>query len=97
MNNYYHEIGPEVCNKIKAVAGDGARGFLCFTKKHGKNVLIVLDHFHVKKYLNDAVDHIRKEELQKARKDNDTDQFQILLGISSSAKDIISLIISFTK
>jgi len=27
--------------------------------------LIVLDHFHVKKYLNDALDAVRKEELHR--------------------------------
>jgi len=39
---------------------DGARGFISSTKEHAPDALIVLDHFHVKKYLNDAVDQVRK-------------------------------------
>ena len=33
----------------------------------------MLDHFHVKKYLNDAVDTVRKQELRKARDRNDNE------------------------
>ncbi len=78
MDKFYHEIGSDQCDKIKAVASDGAKGFISSTKEHAKDALIVLDHFHVKKYLNDAVDQVRKEELKKARKDNNTDLSQIL-------------------
>lgn len=57
---------------------DGAKGFLSSTKEHLKNALIVLDHFHVKKYLNDAVDRVRKEELNKARQQNNGELSEIL-------------------
>ena len=40
--------------------------------------MIVLDHFHVKKYLNDAVDKVRKEELKRARQENNSDLAQLL-------------------
>lgn len=78
MDKFYHKIGADECNKIEAVASDGARGFISSTREHAKNALIVLDHFHVKKYLNDAVDRVRKEELKKARQDNNTDLSEIL-------------------
>lgn len=78
MDNFYHEIGPEGCQKIKAVASDGARGFISSTKEHASQALIVLDHFHVKKYLNDAVDRVRKEELKKVRDNNDSNLSSIL-------------------
>ena len=68
LGAFYEELGAEHCATIQAVDSDGASGFLSATKKHAKNVLIVLDHFHVKKYLNDAVDTVRKQELSKARK-----------------------------
>jgi len=67
LDKFYHEIGKKGCKEIQAVASDGARGFISSTKEHLKNALIVLDHFHVKKYLNDAVDTVRKEELGKAK------------------------------
>lgn len=68
LDSFYGQLGAEHCASIQAVASDGARGFLSATKEHAKNALIVLDHFHVKKYLNDAVDTVRKAELSKARK-----------------------------
>lgn len=78
LDKFYHKIGSDGCNKIEAVASDGARGFISSMKEHAKNALIVLDHFHVKKYLNDAVDQVRKEELKKARQENNTDLSEIL-------------------
>ncbi|MDG6006152.1 MAG: hypothetical protein E3K29_09975 [Candidatus Brocadia sp.] len=47
------------------------------TKEHLKNAMIVLDHFHVKKYLNETVDAVRKEELRKARQQNQGDLSRI--------------------
>jgi transposase len=70
LEGFYKELGPENSKKIKAVASDGARGYLSSTKEHAAQALIVLDHFHVKKYLNDAVDTVRKQELQTARSQN---------------------------
>lgn len=78
LDKFYHKIGQKGCSKIKAVASDGARGFLSSTKEHLKSALIVLDHFHVKKYLNDAVDTVRKEELRKARQQENEELSAIL-------------------
>jgi transposase len=69
LDAFFKAVGKDNASKIDAVACDGARGFLSSIKKHAKNALIVLDHFHVKSYLNDAMDTVRKEQLQKARKD----------------------------
>ena len=38
----------------------------------------MLDHFHVKKYLNDALDSVRKEELKRARQQNNGELSAIL-------------------
>ncbi|MDO9586193.1 MAG: ISL3 family transposase [Syntrophales bacterium] len=78
MDNFYRKLGKENCENIQAVASDGAMGFLSSTKAFAKNALIVLDHFHVKKSLNDAVDNVRKEELRKAKKENNNELSQIL-------------------
>src|SRR4030066_1468905 len=78
LDKFYRKIGNKGCNKIEAVVSDGARGFLSSTKEHLKNALIVLDHFHVKKYLNDAVDTGRKEELRRARQQNNNEVSSIL-------------------
>lgn len=71
LDSFYKGLGKEGCKKIEAVASDGARGYLSSTKENARQALIVLDHFHIKKYLNDAVDTVRKQELQKARQHND--------------------------
>jgi len=78
LSQFYRAIGPEQCASIKAIASDGARGFLSATKTYARNALIVLDHFHVKKYLNDAVDTVRKQELKKAREQHNDELCQIL-------------------
>src|SRR5210317_1861574 len=69
LDAFFKALGKENALKIDAVACDGARGFLSSIRQHAKNALIVLDHFHVKKYLNDALDTVRKEQLREARKD----------------------------
>jgi transposase len=70
LDGFYKALGKENSKTIAAVASDGARGYLSSTKEHAAQALIVLDHFHVKKYLNDAVDTVRKQELQTARAQN---------------------------
>lgn len=71
LDAFFTALGPESSSQIKAVACDGASGFLSSIRQNAKNALIVLDHFHVKSYLNDALDTVRKEELRKAKQSND--------------------------
>ena len=78
LERFYRKLGQEGCENIEAVASDGARGFLSATRAFAKKALIVLDHFHVKKYLNDALDTVRREELNNARKENNDELSQIL-------------------
>jgi transposase len=78
LDKFFRSLGKENCKKIKAVASDGAMGYLSSIKQYAKNALIVLDHFHVKKYLNDALDTVRKEELKRARQQNNGELSAIL-------------------
>jgi transposase len=78
LDKFFRSLGKENCEKIEAVACDGARGYLSSIKQYATNALIVLDHFHVKKYLNDAVDTVRKEELKRARQQNNGELSAIL-------------------
>ena len=63
LDAFFADLGKEKSSQIDAVACDGARGFLSSIRQNAKNALIVLDHFHVKSYLNDALDTVRKDEL----------------------------------
>jgi transposase len=78
LDKFYHKIGKKGCDNVEAVASDGARGFISSTKEHLKNAVIVLDHFHVKKYLNEAVETVRKEELRKAKQQNNGELSELL-------------------
>ena len=73
LNQYYEGIGKENCKKIESVALDGARTYISSTTKYAVNALIVLDRFHIVEKLNNTVDSVRKIELQKARKNNESD------------------------
>jgi transposase len=78
LDKLFRSLGAEDCEKIEAVACAGARGYLSSINQYATKALIVLDHFHVKKYLNDAVDTVRKEELKKARQQNNGELSAIL-------------------
>lgn len=78
LNAFFKDLGEKNSLKIDAVACDGARGFLSSIKQNAQNALVVLDHFHVKSYLNDALDTVRKEQLRKARNEENTDLVDLL-------------------
>jgi transposase len=78
MDAFFNDLGEEKSAAIEAAACDGARGYLSSIRQHAKNALIVLDHFHVKSYLNEAIDTVRKEELRKARQDKNSDLADLL-------------------
>jgi len=78
LDTFFKDLGTDNSMNIDAVACDGAKGYLSSIKQHAKNALVVLDHFHVKSYLNNALDTVRKEQLQKARKDKNGDLVDLL-------------------
>jgi transposase len=69
LNRYYEGIGEENCKKVESVALDGAKHYISSTNKYAINALIVWDKFHVIQKLNQAIDKVRKQELQKAKED----------------------------
>jgi transposase len=71
LNRYYEGIGGDNCKKIESVAMDGARTYISSTTKYAINALIVYDKFHIMQKLNNTVDAVRKDELCKARKNDD--------------------------
>lgn len=73
LNKYYIKIGTENCKRIKSVAMDGAKTYISSTKEYAVNACIVLDRFHIVKKVNDALDRVRKDELNKAREEKNTE------------------------
>jgi len=71
LDKYYDSLGKENCGKLKTVALDGARTYISSTTNYAVNALIVLDRFHATQKANKALEYVRREELNKARKNQD--------------------------
>jgi transposase len=78
LNKYYESLGEENCQRIESVSLDGARTYISSSNKHAVNALIVLDRFHATQKVNNAVDQVRKNELRKARKNEDEELVQLI-------------------
>jgi len=78
LDRYYLEIGENNCEKIESVALDGARSYISSTNKYAVNAMIVYDKFHIIQKLNWAVDMVRKEELRKARADENNELVELI-------------------
>lgn len=78
LDKYYESIGQETCEQIESVALDGARTYISSTCKHATNATIVYDKFHIRQKLNWAVDMTRKQELRKARKENNNELVDLI-------------------
>ncbi len=78
LDRYYAGIGEDNCKRIESVALDGARTYISSTGKYAVNALIVYDKFHIIQKLNWAVDMARKQELRKARKENNDELIDLI-------------------
>ncbi|MBT9131294.1 MAG: hypothetical protein DDT41_01599 [candidate division WS2 bacterium] len=77
LNKYYEDIGEDNCKKIETVALDGAMSYISSTNKYAVNAMIVYDKFHIIQKLNQTVDRVRKDELQKARKQENEELIEL--------------------
>lgn len=78
LNQYYKGIGTIGCGVIETAALDGAQGYISSTQKYAINALIVYDRFHVTQKINNAIDRVRKDELRKARKEENKDLIELI-------------------
>jgi transposase len=78
LNEYFQSIGEENCRKIESVALDGARHYISSSNHYAVNALIVYDKFHIMQKLNNAVDTVRKQELRKARTENNNELVDLI-------------------
>lgn len=78
LDKYYTGIGEDNCKRIETVALDGARTFISSTNKYAVNAVIVYDKFHIMQKLNWAIDMTRKQELRKARKENNDELIDLI-------------------
>jgi transposase len=77
LDKYYESIGEDNCRKIETVALDGARTYISSTQTYAVNALIVLDRFHATQKASQALDQVRRAELNKARKHGDEELIEL--------------------
>ncbi len=77
LDKYYVSLGKDNCEAIESAALDGAQTYISSTSKYAINATIVLDRFHAAQKAGNAADHVRRDELRKARKDNDQELVEL--------------------
>lgn len=70
-NSLWQKLPEEVRSDIEAVAMDMWDAFITSTKTHAPQADIVHDKFHISKYLNEAVDKVRRIEHKEFMKEDD--------------------------
>lgn len=66
---FFHRFGQERNHELKAVCCDMWKPYLKVIAKKAVNAIIILDRFHIMKYLNDAIDIMRRQEARQLAKD----------------------------
>lgn len=66
VNTFFRRMGKQWCKKVKAVCMDLWKPFLKSVRRHCKKAVVVFDKFHVYKYLSEAIDQVRRNEMNDA-------------------------------
>lgn len=70
--SFFKELGPEGCERIKAVTIDMSRAYINAVKQAVPKAQVVFDRFHVQCLVSGAVDETRRDEWQRLRHLGDT-------------------------
>jgi transposase len=83
LDAFFDELGWEKTLRIEVAVLDMWDPYIASLKSHCPHVDIVFDKFHIVKYINDALDEVRRKEFAKAsdddRKDMKRKRFLILM------------------
>lgn len=66
---FFYRFGKERTQQLRAVCSDLWKPYLKVVKRKAKNIIHILDRFHVMKYLGDAVDETRRAETAQLKLD----------------------------
>ena len=61
LDDFYVQLTPEGCKRIKAVSMDMSQAYISSVQKNLPNTKIIFDHFHVIKLLNSHLSELRTE------------------------------------
>jgi len=78
LARYYAGIGKDNCSKIESVALDEARNYISSGSQYAVSALIAYGRFCAVEKLNRAADMARKQELRKARKDENKESIELM-------------------
>ena len=62
LYDFFSEFGTEKTAALKVICTDMWRPYLKVIKEKASHTLNILDRFHIRKHLNEAIDDVRKEE-----------------------------------
>lgn len=71
VNTVWKSLSSKQIKSIKAVSMDFWQAFINGAETHAPDAAIVHDKFHIMKYMNEAVDAVRKQEHRKLMSNND--------------------------
>ena len=67
--------------RIRAVSTDMASGYMSWVAEHLPDAALVLDHFHLVKYMNDKLTQLRRQLWRKAKQAEKDEEKEVLKGI----------------
>ena len=65
---FTEEMGPRRCHTLQVVCMDMWAAYANLVRQHARNAQILFDRFHIVKHLNEAVDEVRRAEMQRLTK-----------------------------
>lgn len=67
--------------KIRGVCTDMASGYMSWVSEHLPDAALVLDHFHLVKYMNDKLTQLRRQLWRKAKQEENDEEQEVLKGV----------------
>ena len=67
LQAFFEELGPQRCAEIECVTIDLSAAFIKAVQEGAPKARIVFDRFHVQRLASDALDQVRREQLQELR------------------------------
>ena len=78
LNGFFHLLGEDRCQKIRLVSADAAEWIADVVASRCENATLCIDSFHVVQWATDALDEVRREVWNEARR----------LGMREHAKEL---------
>jgi len=89
LSTFFRALGEEGCAALETVTMDMSGGFQKAVAEHAPQAQVVFDRFHVQRLASDAVDAVRREQLQQLRgSEQGKDLFRIRFSLWKSPENL---------